>query len=181
LNSRRRVNSGVGALTLIMKNLFIPALVLLSFVVACQKTAAPLASSTAPTASPAVSFGRQEPLWEQSSEKFRQTWAAFTKGGRFRMAQTNEVGGMPYHYSFANDVLVIVVDQNATENSRLKLAYFKAPDYKLFWVDHNFNLAAAQVGNASSALVVYEGGNLPTRSGTLKWDSTRRRYTCYAT
>jgi len=33
---------------------------------------------------------------------------------------------MPYHYSFANDVLVIVVDQRLTDNYRFKLAYFKS-------------------------------------------------------
>jgi hypothetical protein len=83
------------------------------------------------------------------------------------MAQTNDVGGMPYHYSFANDVLVIVVDQTATDNSRLKLAYFKAPDYKLFWVDHNFNLANSRLGNASSVLYIYEGGEPPDAYGSI--------------
>ena len=87
---------------------------------------------------------------------------------------------MAYHYSFANDLLVIIVDQSAAENSHFKLAYFKAPDYKLFWVDHNFNLAISRVSNASSDLVLYEGGEPPTRSGSLKWDAKRRRYTCLA-
>jgi hypothetical protein len=104
----------------------------------------------------------------------------FTKGGRFRMAQTNEVGGMPYHDSFASDVLVIVVDQTAAGDSRFKLAYFKAPDYKLFWVDHNFNLANSRLGNASSVLYIYEGGEPPTRMAPLEWDAKHRRYTCLA-
>lgn len=111
---------------------------------------------------------------------------AFTKDGRYRMAQTKEVAGMPYHYGFFNDVLVIVVDQTLSDESRLKLAYFKAAEtnnggYKLFWVDHNFHLANSRLGNASSVLYIYEGGDPATRYGSLKWDEKRRRYTCLAT
>jgi hypothetical protein len=165
-----------------MKKFVIPALLLLSFVTACQKQSAPLASSiNAPAPTPTISNAGEEPLWERSPDTFRRAWATFTKDGRFRMAQTNEVGGMPYHYSFANDVLVMVVDQTAIDSSRLKLAYFKAPDYKLFWVDHNFNLAISRVSNASSDLVIYEGGDPATRSAFLTWDAKRHRYTCLAT
>jgi hypothetical protein len=165
-----------------MKIFLIPGLVLFGLVVACQKQSLPLTlNAGTPAATPTPSAPRKEPLWERSPENFRQTWAAFTKDGRFRMAQTNEVGGMPYHYSFANDVLVILVDQTATDNSRLKLAYFKAPDYKLFWVDHNFNLAASRLGNASSVLYIYEGGEPPTRMAPLEWDAKRHRFTCLAT
>jgi hypothetical protein len=172
---------GVVLLAYTLKNLIILGLLLLC-VSACQKYSAPLASNTnAPAASPTAIVSQEEPLWERSPETFRQTWATFTKGGRFRMALTNEVGGMPYHYSFANDVLVIVVDQTATHDSHLKLAYFKAPDYQLFWVDHNFNLAISRVSNASSDLVVYEGGDPATRSAFLKWDAKRQTYTCLAT
>jgi hypothetical protein len=164
-----------------MKTVVIGSLALLSLLGGCQKHSAPPTSTNAPGANPTISVSQEEPLWERSPEKFRQTWAAFTKDGRFRMAQTNEVAGMPYHYSFANDVLVIVIDQTAADNTRFKLAYFKAPDYNLFWVDHNFNLAISRVSNASSDLVIYEGGDPATRSAFLTWDPKRRRYTCLAT
>ena len=167
-----------------MKSLIILGLVLLSFVAACQKQSSRLASQTAaPTASTVAS--RLEPLSERSPEGFRQAWAAFIKDRKFRMAQPNEVGGMPYQYSFANDVLVIVVDQTALDNSHLQVAYFlvyfKAPDYKLFWVDHNFNLANSRLGNASSVLYIYEGGEPSTRMAPLEWDAKRHKYTCLAT
>jgi hypothetical protein len=139
----------------------------------------PVPSSTPPTPP-------EEPLWERSPEKFRDRWVAFTKDGRYRMARRKEVGGMPYHYSWENDVLVIVVDQILTDNSRLKLAYFKAPDtdrglYKLYWVEHNFNLANSRVSNASSTLVIYEGGDPARRAARLKWDAASRKYTCMGT
>jgi hypothetical protein len=171
-----------------MKNVFIIfGLVLVSLVAACQKQRTPAVVTVNPTlATPTTSPLREELLWERSPEKFRQTWTSFTKDATYRMAQTKEVGGMPYHYSFANDVLVIVVDQRVTDNSRFRLAYFKAPandrgDYRLYWVDHNFNLANSRLGNASSVLYIYEGGEPPTRLAPLEWDSTRRRYTCLAT
>jgi hypothetical protein len=165
-----------------MKNLVIPGLLLLWLVSACQKQSAPQSSRIVePLARPSTAATREEPLWERTPEKFRQTWATFIKDGRFRMAQTNEVAGMPYHYGFANEVLVIVVDQKVTDNSRLKLAFFKAPDYKLFWVDHNFNLANSRLGNASSVLYIYEGGEPPTRMAPLEWDAKRHKYTCLAT
>lgn len=111
---------------------------------------------------------------------------AFTKDGRYRMAQPKEVSGMPYHYGFSNEVLVIVVDQTLSDDSRLKLAYFKAPEndngaYKLYWVDHNLHLANSRVSNASSVLYVHEGGDPATRSAPLRWDVKRRRFTCLVT
>jgi hypothetical protein len=154
---------------------------------ACQNRHAPNAATSNPLVAKSTPLTpREEPLWERSPEKFRQTWTSFTKDGTYRMAQTKEVAGMPYHYSFANDVLIIVVDQKLTDNSRFKLAYFKAPDndrgdYKLYWVDHNFNLANSRLGNASSVLYIYEGAEPPTRLAPLEWNATRRRYTCLTT
>ena len=148
-------------------------------------TNTPLAvKPNAPT--PPVSAIQEEPLHELTPKQFREAWMAFIKDGRYRMAQTKEVAGMPYHGGFFNDVLVIVVDQTLTDDSRLKLAYFRASEnddrvYKLYWVDHNLHLANSRVSNASSVLYVYEGGEPPTRSAPLKWDPKRKRYTCLVT
>lgn len=160
--------------------------ILVLAVSSCQSQKPPEVRAENTTATPSKSsITREEPLWERSPEKFREAWMNFTKDGRYRMAQTKEVGGMPYHYGFFQEVLVIVVDETLTGNSRLKLAYFKAPDrdrgtYKLYWVDHNFNLANSYLGNASSVLYIYEGGESATRSAPLKWDATRRAYTARA-
>ena len=170
-----------------MKIFLIPGLVLFGLVVACQKQSAPLALNAAPpAATPAPSATREEPLHELTPKQFREAWMAFTKDGRYRMAQTKEVAGMPYHGGFFNDVLVIVVDQTLTDNSRLKLAYFrqsehKGREYNLYWVDHNLDLPNSRVSNASSVLYVHEGGDPPTRSAPLKWDAKRKRYTCLVT
>jgi hypothetical protein len=129
---------------------------------------------------------REEPLSEITPKEFREAWLAFAKDGRYRMAQTKEVGGMPYHGGFFNDVLVIIVDQTLSGDARLKLVYFRASEtdkraYKIHWVDHNLKLANSRVTNASSTLNVSEGGNPPTRSASLEWDTKRRKYICLAT
>jgi hypothetical protein len=95
------------------------------------------------------------------------------------MARFEEVPGKPYHYGWSNDLLVIVVDGSEQRDTKLRLAYFRTVakgKTKMFWVRHNFNLSRCVVSNASSDLVVYEGG----RSAFLKWDATHRQYTCLA-
>jgi hypothetical protein len=170
-----------------MKNVLIILVALTAIVVAgCQKQSPIATSVTTSAPTPAVTATREEPLYELTPKQFRETWTAFTKDGRYRMAQTNEVAGMPYNGGFFNDVLVIVVDQTLNDDSRLKLAYFKPSEndngaYKLYWVDHNLHLANSRLGNASSTLYVYEGGEPPTRRAPLRWDAPRRRYTCFAT
>jgi hypothetical protein len=135
---------------------------------------------------PSVSVAAlQEPLYDGCPDNFRQTWRNFTRDGRYRMAHTSEVSGMPFHYDWSKNVLVIVVDETRNDNDRLKLVYFEAPKnekekYKLNWVVHNHNLSASHVSNASSDLVVYEGGGPARRSSFLKWDTRKQRYTCLA-
>jgi hypothetical protein len=66
--------------------------------------------------------------------------------------------------SGSKNVLVIVVDMSRNDGDNLKLVYFGAPkdekgQYDLNWVIHPHNLAVSRISNASSALVVYEGGD----------------------
>jgi hypothetical protein len=174
---------------LYMKNVFIIIVALTTIIVAgCQKQKTPTDTTVAvkPDApTPAASAIREEPLSELTPQQFRVAWTAFTKDGRYRMAQTKEVAGMPYHGGFFNDILVIVVDQTLTNDSRFKLAYFRASEnansaYKLYWVNHDLDLAKSRVSNASSVLYIHEGGDPPTRSAPLKWDAKRKRYSCLA-
>jgi hypothetical protein len=172
-----------------MRRLLIIAILLLEIIVAgCKQQSEQIINARigqpSPSPSPSVS-ALLEPLYEGCPNNFREAWGAFTKDGRYRMAQPYEVSGMPYHYDWSKNVLVIVVDMARNDGDILKLAYFEAPkdekgQYDLNWVIHNHNLSASRISNASSDLVVYEGGDPASKSSFLKWDTRRQKYTCLA-
>ncbi len=158
------------------------------FLIGCHMQQPPASHNIAPqpdSPSAQATASVEEPVHETTPQKLREAWRDFTKDGKYRMAQRREVAGMPYHYGWKKDVLVIVVDQSHADESIFRLAYFEPPDvdggnYRLRWVEHNFELSKCRVSNASSDLVLYEGGDPARRAAFLRWDKKRQEYICWA-